>query len=579
MSRVVRLLALGAIVGLLAALAVVPAAAQDECCNGGTIIEGNLGGDVATMNPILSSDTASQRIISLTNVGLLGVDPEQGVIAPSQPGALVDTWDISDDGLVYTFHLRDDLQWSDGTPITSADVMYSWEAIKAGAEGLIDVPASYVIDPTGATGILDVTAPDENTIVVTFATAECTALNYAGSIVPVPAHVLPADVADLMDADYNLNPTVTSGPFGFAEFRPGEQTSLAANPNYSDPINGVGVVPAGYIYKNVPDSVIMVQQFLAGELNIIDGPNVASRADIRASDSQVYDYPGNSWDYMAFNLADPNNPQNAFDADGNPIDQGHHPLFGDVNVRQALAHAVDVDSIVQAAVFNEGTRMSSFLVPASWAFDTELPMITFDPDLAASMLEEAGWTDEDGDGVREAHGALYAEDGTPFSFTLYTNEGNARREAIGTLIQDQLADVGVQVDFQTIDFNTLLDIMDSQTFDSVILGWRNSYPDDPDATQLFTPAGDVIPGGSNNTSYNNPEFVELNNQAKNVPGCAPEERAPLYAQMQAIFQQDLPYLPLFATNGMYAAGANVEGFDPRPSNLLWNVDEWSVATP
>src|SRR5215217_2206063 len=107
MNRVVKLLALGAIVGLLAALAVVPAAAQDECCNGGTIIEGNLGGDVATMNPILSSDTASQRIISLTNVGLLGVDPEQGVIAQEQPGALVDTWEISDDGLVYTFHLRD----------------------------------------------------------------------------------------------------------------------------------------------------------------------------------------------------------------------------------------------------------------------------------------------------------------------------------------------------------------------------------------------------------------------------------------------------------------------------------------
>src|SRR5690606_24771821 len=106
-----------------------------------------------------------------------------------------------------------------------------------------------------------------------------------------------------------------------------------------------------------------------------------------------------------------------------------------------------------------------------------------------------------------------------------TNEGNTRREAIGTLVQDQLAQVGIQVDFQTIDFNTLLDVMDSQTFDTLILGWRNGYPDDPDATQLFTAGSDVVGAGSNFTSYNNPEFDALNAQAKTVPGCDPADRA------------------------------------------------------
>jgi peptide/nickel transport system substrate-binding protein len=375
-----------------------------------------------------------------------------------------------------------------------------------------------------------------------------------------------------------LDPTVTSGPFMFSELRPGEQTSLVGSPDYTDAVDGV-VKPAGYIYKNVPDQTVIIEQFLAGELNVLDNPSVARREDIRNSDAQVYSYPGNSWDYMAFNLADPNNPQNAFDDAGNPIDQGHHPIFGDVAVRQAIARAVDVDSIIQAAVFNEGTRMSSFLIPASWAYDQSLAPLPFDPEAAAQMLTDAGWTDDNGDGVREAHGAMYAEDGTPLQFTLYTNEGNTRREAIGTLIQDELSQIGVKVDFQTIDFNTLLDIMDSQTFDAIILGWRNGYPDDPDATQLFTPGSDVLGSGSNFTSYNNPEFNALNDQAKTVPGCDPAERAPLYAQMQKIMQEDLPYLWLFAQNGMYAASANVEGFDPRPSNLLWNVDAWSVSTP
>lgn len=558
----------------------VPVAAQ-EGGQGGIIIEGNLSADVATMNPIMSSDTASSRVIGFMFPNFIGADPAQAVLAPAQPNSLAESWDISEDGLTYTFHLRDDLAWSDGTPITSADILYSWEAIKAGAEGLIDVPGSYIIDPTGASGVVDVTAPDDYTVVVTYASPECTALSYAASIVPAPSHVLPEDVTTLGDSEFNLAPSVTRGPFTFGEFRPGEQVSLLNDPTYpaSDTVLGY-TAPEGFIYRNVPDQTVMVEQFLAGELNVIDGPAVSRREDIRNSGAQVYSYPGNAWDYLALNNADPNNPQNAFDEAGNAIDQGHHPIFGDVRVRQALARAIDVDSIINAAVFNEGVRMTSFLIPASWAYADDLAPIPFDPEAAAAMLEEAGWVDADGDPStpRVAQGAAYAEDGMEFVFTLYTNEGNTRREAIGTLVQDQLAQIGVQVDFQTIDFNTLLDIMDSQTFDAIILGWRNGYPDDPDATQLFTPASDVIGSGSNFTSFNNERFTELNAQAKSLPGCDPAERAALYAEMQQIMQEELPYIWLFAQNGMYAANA-IDGFDPYPSQLYWNVDAWSVSTP
>jgi peptide/nickel transport system substrate-binding protein len=580
MNRLTRLLTLGVAVGAFAALAVVPVAAQDTCCQGGTIIEGNFGGDVASTNPILAGDTASQRIVSLLYPGFVGVDPDKAVIAPNEPGAVVKDWTVSEDGKTYTFNLRTDLTWNDGTPITSADVLYAWKAIQAGTTGITDAQATFIIDPTGATGVKDVTAPDDHTVVVTFNTSECTALASAGALTPIPSHVAPADMADLNDWDGNLNPKVTAGPFNFGELRPGEQVSLVGNPDFKDAINGV-VVPSGYIYKNVPDQNVLVEQFLAGETNLIDSPPVSRRADIGATDAQVYKYPGNAWDYLAFNLADPSNPQNAYDDKGNPIDQGHHPLFGDVKVRQAISHAVDVDSIIKAAVFGEGTRMSSALIPASWAYDKSLAPVAFDQDLANKMLTDAGWIDDDNDPStpRVAKGAMYAPDGTKFEFTLYTNEGNTRRTAIGTLVQDELAQVGLKVDFQTIDFNTLLDIMNGQTFDAVVLGWRNGYPDDPDQTQLFTPASDVVGSGSDFTSYNNPAFTDLNTQAKTVSGCAPEDRAPIYAQMQKVIQEDAPYVFLFAQNGEYDASANVQGFDPRPSNLLWNVDTWSVKTP
>jgi len=573
-----KFLMIGAAIALLGVLA--PVAAQ-ETGTGGIIIEGNFSADVATMNPILSSDTASARVIGFLFPNFIGADPAQAVLAPDQPNSLAQSWEISEDGLTYTFNLRDNMTWSDGDPITSADILYTWEAIKAGAQGLIDVPGSYVVDPTGASGILDVTAPDDFTVVVTFASPECTALAYAASVVPAPSHVLPEDVTTLGDSEFNLAPSVTRGPFTFNEFRPGEQVSLIADPTFpaEDAVLGY-VSPEGFIYRNVPDQTVMVEQFLAGELNVIDGPAVARRQDVRNSDATVYSYAGNAWDYLALNLADPTNPQNAYDEAGNPIDQGHHPVFGDVAVRQALARAIDVESIIDAAVFNEGVRMTSFLIPASWAYADDLAPIPFDPEAAAAMLEEAGWVDADNDPTtpRVAQGAQYAEDGTEFVFTLYTNEGNSRREAIGTLVQDQLAQIGVRVDFQTIDFNTLLDIMDSQTFDSIILGWRNGYPDDPDATQLFTPASDVIGSGSDFTSFNNERFTELNAQAKSLAGCDPAERAAIYGEMQQIMQDELPYIWLFATNGMYAANS-IENFDPYPSQMYWNADAWSVATP
>jgi len=576
MRNTLRFFALGMSVLLLAML-IVPVVAQDVTPGeGGIIIEGNFGGDPATFNPILASDTSSTRITTFLFPGLVSVDPETQLFRKDASDALVTDWSISEDGLVYTFTLRDDWTWSDGTPITSADALYTWNAIKS---GVVDTPLVYVLD------IIDnVEAPDATTLVVTFKNSDCTALNNAGLLYPVPSHVLPADFAELNNSDFNQNPTVTGGVFSFGEFRAGEQVSIVANQSYGGATNGQ-VLPTGYIYKVVPDQNVLIEQFLAGETNVIDGPAVTRRGDIQAAadagDAQVYNFPGNSWDYLALNYADPTNPQNAYDDQGNPIDQGHHPLFGDPRVRRAVALGIDVDAMIEGAVLGNGARMASTIVPASWAYDDELPLIAQNVEEAAALLDEAGFVDHDSDPTtpRIAQGAMYAEDGTPLRFTLYTNEGNSRRGTIAILVQDQLKQLGFEVDFQAIDFNTLLDIMDGQTFDAFILGWRNGYPDDPDGTQLFASTSDVVGSGSNNTSYNNPTVDELMQQARTLPGCDPAARAEIYHEIQKVMQEDLVYVPLFVINGQYAARSSVDGFGPYPSQLYWNVDTWTVSTP
>jgi peptide/nickel transport system substrate-binding protein len=572
------LIALSAV--LLVVLA-VPLAAQDGP-EGGIIVEGNAGADPTAFDPLLANDAPSAKIRGFLFPDFVGVDPATAQFAENQPGALVSSWEVSEDGTTYTFYLRQDMFWSDGEQIDADDVVFNWTAVNS---GLIESPKSFYLDQ-----VSNVEKIDDFTVRMTFAEPDCDALFNTGiADPPYPSHIAPEDLSTLPDQPFNQNLNPSSGPYLFGELRPAEAITLLANQDYVDATLGY-INNDGYVALNVPDLTVMVERFLAGELNVIDGPQEARRADIYAAEERgevtVYSFPGNSWDYLAFNLADPQNPQNGLDADGNPIDQGMHPIFGNTEmgkeVRRALNLALDVEDIIDRTTFGEGTRMSSYIVPASWAFDPTLEPVPFNLEEAAAMLDAAGWPNSDPNdptSIRVCQGCGTAEDGTEFRFQLMTNEENARRTGIITIAQENWAKIGVQAEIQTLEFFTLLDILDAQTFDAYVLGWLNGYPDRPDVTQILTPAGDVVGGCSNCGSYANPQFIELNRQARLLPGCDIEERKALYAQTQRIAQEDTPYIFLFVRNGFYAARNNVQGFDPFPSALFWNVDTWSVKAP
>jgi ABC-type transport system substrate-binding protein len=357
-----------------------------------------------------------------------------------------------------------------------------------------------------------------------------------------------------------------------------ERVILTANENYTDSV----VIPEGYIYASVPDQIVMAERFLAGELNVIEDPQVTKREDIRNdANVQNYEYSGRAWDYLSLNYADPDNPQHGVEVDenGEPVkdenglpiivEQDPHPIFGDVRVRRAIQLAINVDEIIEKATLGEGTVMAANELPTSWALNPDLQPVPHDPEAALALLADAGWTDSDGDGLLD-------KDGQPFSFELLTNVENARRTQIGELVQEQLAQIGIEVNFVTLDFNQLLEIQDSQTFDAVILGWRNGYPIDPDQTGIFTSDGDIVGSGFNSVSYTNPEIDRLMKAALAVPGCGLEDRAAIYHQIQEILQQDQPYVWLFAQNGFYAASNTVNGFNPYPNEMYWNADVWTI---
>jgi len=591
MNKLTRIFLVGLFIALISAL-IIPVAAQEEDKpgpgEGGPVILPNFGTDIATLNPFISTDGSSSAVWTRIYPSFLGLDNEIGYFAPGAPGGIVEAWEISEDGTTYTFTLRDDLTWSDGTPISSADIAYAWEVIQD----------ETVTNNSNLTVLLDlvasIEAPDENTVVVTFNSADCNALDSVASIPVVPSHIyreLYPTNSDMNESEANLTAPVSANAWMFQNFRPGEQVTLLADPDYADATNGEYVVPEGWIYKNVADQTVQVEQFLAGQLTAMGVPSARQQELldlVEAGEYLGYESERANYRFVGLNLADPSNPQPGLDENGNSIDQGIHPIFGDVRVRQALNYAMNYEELNEGAFQGFGFQGATHSRPDSWAHNHDIEPYAYDPEMAAQLLEEAGWTDEDGDGVRECHGCLYAEEvdssfeGSPLAFELNTNAGNTSQEALGTLLQDQWGEVGFDVNFQAIDFNVLVENFTAQTFDAVMIFWGFGFPADPDGiTGTFAPTEDQPGIGFNAVSYNNERVTELLDDARALPGCDQAERAELYGEIQQILHDESPWIWIGGGKTLTVAQPDLQGWDPQPNAALptgWNEDSWIIPT-
>jgi len=581
-----RLFLAGLCLALLGIL-VIPAIGQDVGPGeGAPVIKPNFGGDIATLNPILAQDGPSNDIINLIYPKFLEVSVDTALITPGAAGSLVTDWEISDDGLVYTFKLRDDWFWTDGTQVTSADIQYVWDAIQ-------DNELQYNGNLQDLKDkVVSVESPDPQTVVITFRVAACNAVDTAANIIPVPSHVFRElygdNYAAMNESDANLNPTVSAGRFSFLNFRPGEQVTLVANQGYPDPVGGA-VYPEGFIDRVVTDQTVQVEQFLAGELTYMpvpQGRQAELQERVDAGEFQGYATERFNIRFVGLNTADPNNPQPGLDEDGNPIDQGLHPLFGDVRVRQALNYGVDFDALNEGVYFGTGVPTPTHSGAANWVDISGIEPYPFDQEKARALLEEAGWVDTDGDGIRECRGCLYAQEvdpnfeGEPLAFELLTNAGNVSQEALGNVLVDLWGEIGFDVSFAPIDFNVLVDTFTGQQFDAVMIFWGFGFPEDPDGIRVtFGPENDLPGSGFNAVSYNNPRLNELLDTALTLPGCDRAEREVLYQEAYQLLRDEVPWLWLGGGTGLVVAQPNVQNFERRETHSLpnlWNVENWII---
>jgi peptide/nickel transport system substrate-binding protein len=528
-----------------------PTAAAGEAQPGGIWMEGSIA-DAENLNPILSSETGSSAVTNFMFPVLIAADPFTGETTTDR--ALAESWEVSEDGLTWTFRLREGITWSDGDPVDSADFKFTYDAI---GSDLVETPRKSNLD-----GIASIEAPDPLTVVVTFAESRCDGLNNLGLPI-LPSHLYAADFSDIMTSPLNENPTVSAGPLLFQSWTRDDNITMTRNESYW---RGAPYME-GRIIRVIPDTGAQLAQLQNGELDTmaLEPDQIATAQTF--PNIEIYRFEDDGYDYIALNQANPENPQPGQDENGNLIEQDPHPVLSDVNVRKAIAHALDYQTIIDNVYLGQGYQIASNVLPAiSWAHDPTIEPYAYDLEQAAALLEEAGWVDADGDGVRE-------KEGQPLELTLLTNAGNTLREDLGALVQDQLNQIGFDVTFEAIDFGVLVETMLGQTFDMVIIGWTGTGTD-PNDENLWATRFDTPGSGFNFVSYHNPEMDELLTQGVTVPGCAPEERAPFYKEIQQIIHDDVPYVMISGGVGNVPYNTRWQGINPGPWTFFHNVHEW-----
>jgi peptide/nickel transport system substrate-binding protein len=241
------------------------------------------------------------------------------------------------------------------------------------------------------------------------------------------------------------------------------------------------------------------------------------------------------------------------------------PMFQDRRVRQALSHAIDKQELVDGVLLGLGQIATGPYKPDTWPHNPNVRTYAHDPARARALLAEAGWRDENGDGILE-------KDGKPFSFTIVTNQGNDQRTKSGEIIQRRFREVGIDVKLRVIEWASFLkEFIDPGNFDAMILGWN--IPPDPDGYNVWH-SSKTGPGELNFVHFQNAEVDQLLENGRRT--LDRQQRKKIYDRFQEILAEEQPYTFLYVPDALPAVASRVRGIKPAPAGISYNFIRWYV---
>lgn len=543
MTRLARALLLSFVFCLLGACSKAPdeepAAGEGKPADigpahGDTLVEASIA-DASNLLSILSTDVPSHLISSRIFDGLVRYDGQYNIV-----GDLAESWEVSDDHLQITFHLRRDVKFHDGAELTARDVEFTYRVIMDP-----DTLTAYRGD---FEAVETVEALDDYTVRVTYREPFAPALDSWTTHV-LPRHLL--EGGNINESELSRKP-IGTGPFRFVEWKTAQRIVLERNPDYFhvDPVTS-GRLPylSRYISRIVPDQAVQFNELLAGKIDLMTLKPLQwarqSQSERFTKSYDKYKYLANAYTYLGFNLK--------------------RDLFQDVRVRRAITHAIDKEELVNGVLLGLGVPATGPYKPGTWVHHPGVRPYPYDPQKAKGLLQESGWADADGDGVLD-------KDGKPFRFTVLTNQGNDKRLKTAEILQQRLKAVGIAMEIRVLEWAAFLnEFVKPGNFDAVILGWY--IPPDPDLYDVWH-SSNVGVSGLNHTHYANAEVDRLLLQGRKI--FDREARKPVYHRIQEILADEQPYTFLYVRYDLVAVSNRVRGIDPAPAGIIYNFESWYV---
>jgi peptide/nickel transport system substrate-binding protein len=490
--------------------------------------------DFGSFNPVTSSGGYD---IELMNYALFTpiVQYDEGLGV--QP-YLAESWEMHGDTGV-TFRLRQDVRWHDGQPVTAHDVEFTFDLAK-------DEQTASIIGSIFLTDVADAQVVDDYTITFRFQQPHAQALEDFWWP-PLPRHLLEnVSAAELRNADYNRAP-VGSGPFRFGEWRANERLLLLRNDDFPD---GLGGPPAAerIVFRVIPEASTMLTELITGSLHV-DIPLMPDQVrQVRDNaDTELHSFPGRTVYFIGWN--------------------NERPPFDDPAVRRALAHAIDREEIVDALLYGEGEVATSTIPPWHPMYPGIDP-VRHDPARAGELLEEAGWVDRNGDGVREN------AQGEQLAFELLSSDDALRRSVVEVL-QNQLRQVGAAAEIRVMEFQTMLQSHRERNYDAVFTNWvLDNFQVAGAPTALFHSREADTELSANRSSVRLPALDAAIERGARAP--SEDEQRAAWREMTDILQREQPVTFMFWLNELAGSRASMSGVEMDPRGELRSIAQWST---
>jgi len=539
--------------------------------------------DIDFMNPIIGTTVTTAQVLGLIYPSIVTGDFDTTKGFLTYKPALARSWDVAPDNKSITYHLRGDVKWTDGKPITSHDIKYSYElyADPIVASPRQDFMAELIHKKANSgkkTGEDEepvdfdkaILTPNDTTLIFNFSAPTPTSLIMYHTTLPfAPKHVWEkTDRKEFRTAQENFKPTVTGGYYNFESWMKQQEVNLVANPKWN--VECPPIIPRVAL-RIVPDYTNRLTQLKTGAVDVMEAITPQDAKKLRQENPEiVLKTVGNRvYDLIVWQNIDIEEYAAYMKSDdfknGKTRTFKPHPLFGSKKVRQALTYGINRQAILDGFLAEYGRMMNGPITPAfKWAYNDKLKEYSYDKDKASKMLAEEGWT-IGSDGILE-------KNGKKFSFSLFINSGNARRNYAATIVQQNLKELGIDCKIEQQEGVVFFERIRKHEYDACIPGLSVGLEIDP----FPTFGSDLAKAQFNFAGYQNPHIDELCKKGKTFLNDA--DAAPIWKELQEIINEDQPATYLYWIE-------QIHGFNKRVGNQVvnilsttFNLDQWTLST-